>query len=79
MGDNVLKLTTELSTKGVEKGFEAIKKGTLSTAKAVNKAIDGITSVFKKVLSLAAIKKVFDQFKQYLDSSLKKIRNMPPL
>lgn len=72
MGDNVLKLTTELSTKGVEKGFEAIKKGTLSTAKAVNKAIDGITSVFKKVLSLAAIKKVFDQFKQYLDSSLKK-------
>lgn len=72
MGDNVLKLTTELSTKGVEKGFKAIKKGTLSTAKAVNKAIDGITSVFKKVLSLAAIKKVFDQFKQYLDSSLKK-------
>lgn len=72
MGDNVLKLTTELSTKGVEKGFEAIKKGTLSTAKAVNKALDGIKSVVKKVISLAALKKIFDQFKQYLDSSLKK-------
>lgn len=74
MGDNVLKLTTELSTKGVEKGFEAIKKGTLSTAKAVNKALDGIKSAVKKVISLAALKKIFDQFKQYLDSSLRKNR-----
>lgn len=72
MGDNVLKLTTELSTKGVEKGFAAIKKGTLSTAKAVNKALDGIKSAVKKVISLAALKKIFDQFRQYLDSSLKK-------
>ncbi len=74
MGDNVLKLTTELSTKGVEKGFEAIKKGTLSTAKAVNKALDGIKSIVKKVISLGALKKIFDQFKQYLDSSLRKNR-----
>lgn len=74
MGDNVLKLTTELSTKGVEKGFEAIRKGTVSTAQAVNKAIDGIKSAVKKVISLVALKKIFDQFKQYLDSSLKKNR-----
>lgn len=70
--DNVLTLTTQLSTDGIEKGFDAIKKGTLATAKAVNKTMEYIKNAVKNVISALAVKAVFEKFKQYLDTGMRK-------
>lgn len=72
MGDNILKLTTAIDLKGMEKGFNAIKKGTMSTAKAVNKILDTISGTIKKLVSVYFLKNVFDKLKEYLDSSIRK-------
>ncbi len=74
MDDNILKLTTAIDLKGMEKGFEAIKKGTMSTAKAVNKVLNTISGTIKKLFSVYFLKKVFDKLKEYIDSSMKKNR-----
>ena len=74
MGDNILKLTTAIDLKGMEKGFDAIKKGTMSTAKAVNKILNTISGTIKKLVSIYLLKNVFDKLKNYLDSSMRKNR-----
>lgn len=74
MGDNILKLTTAIDLKGMEKGFDAIKKGTVSTAKAVNKILNTISGTIKKLVSIYLLKNVFDKLKNYLDSSIRKNR-----
>ena len=74
MGDNVLTLVTAIDTKGMEKGFEAIKKGTVSTAKAVTKTLNTISDTIKKLASIYVLKNVFDKLKNYLDTTIRKNR-----
>ncbi len=61
MGENILTLTTAIDTKGMEKGFEAIKKGTMNTAKAVAKTLNTISDTIKKLASIYVLKNVFDK------------------
>lgn len=74
MGDNVLTLVTAIDTKGMEKGFEAIKKGTVNTAKAVTKTLNTISDTIKKLASIYVLKNVFDKLKNYLDTTIRKNR-----
>ena len=74
MGENILTLTTAIDTKGMEKGFEAIKKGTMNTAKAVAKTLNTISDTIKKLASIYVLKNVFDKLKNYLDTTIRKNR-----
>lgn len=74
MGENILTLTTALDTKGMEKGFEAIKNGTMRTAKYVKQTLDTISGTIKKLASLYVLKTVFDKLKNYLDTTIRKNR-----
>lgn len=71
-GFDAIKNGTTGTAKAVNKTLDTVKKGSMQAAKTANQAIKTVEGAFKKIISIISLKKVFDKFRQYLETNLRK-------